>query len=480
MLNNNPYLGKALENLKMMETHLLEETRILSDISEKECADNRELETCKAGLEEKDRVIAGLNSALGARAEALEKAARETASLKAGMDRELQALREKLAAKDSDADARRAAAEALRAELAEKAARETASLKAGMDRELQALREKLGSKNSEMDALRNMAETLRAELAEKEARSFSLREETNTQKKLNEGLSREHEAKDAELRALLGKERATFMLEHEKLQKDAAAREKELLAAVTPLKEEVWRKTAEAERARAELAAVMTGHGAEFSSLLEKERAEANSALEKAQEGFLAREKELLDENRALKEAAGAAGLNTGRMRQGLSDAISECAVLRGDLEAATVKLTEQDVLTRSSMSALKELKRDYNNLKTISDDRESELAGLRAETDRLREEKRGTAGLNTKLNRELELKEEMDSLLRESAAREEVLKRKTALLGLELKDQSSVIAYLTQELNAAKLRAGYPPGRPLTEPMPLREIARRQRPQPI
>lgn len=301
MTSNNPLLGKALENLKKMESQLVEESRILTGIGEKENADNRELEILKAALEDRERALAGLNSALAEQSALLERTACETAAAKAALDREIQALRERLGAKSSEA-------------------------------------------------------------ADLEAR-------------------------------------------------------------------------------------------------LEKGRADFSAALGKAQESFNARERELSEEHRALKEAAGAAGLEAGRLRQAAQDAGADCAAAMGELAADRIKLTEQDVLTRSSLSALKEMKEDMGRLKAMLSDREADLSGLKAEMGRLgaeaKEEKLRSAEFKEKLAAELALKEDMEKLLASSAGREEALKREALFLNMDVKEKTGIIAYLTKEVTAARTYRG-------------------------
>jgi len=348
MINNNPLLNKALENIKTMEAQLAEESRILAGITEKECSSTRELE-----------------------------------------------------------------------------------------------------------AMQGAAEVLRAELADKDSQIAAFRREAAKQRELNEALVREQRVKDSEFSALLEKERSAFLLAQVKLQNDAGARENEILAELTPLRETLRIKTAETERNRADAAAAAEASAAEFQARLEGERAALDLALNKAREGFFVSEKALLDENQTLKAAAAAGSAEAGKWKQELLVAKAGYTQIKGELEAAEVLRTEQNVLTRSSISALKELKEDLGRMKAMLSDREADIAGLNAEIGRLsaetREEKIRNAELKERLARELPFKEEMEDLLRAAAHKEEALKRKLELLNLDLKEKSTIIAYLNKEVTSAR-----------------------------
>jgi len=113
---------------------------------------------------------------------------------------------------------------------------------------------------------------------------------------------------------------------------------------------------------------------------------------------------------------------DTWRLNQEVLDAKKENAALKQELDAVRLVLTEQNVLTASALSALKELKEDINLLKARLCDREADLADLAPEISRLHSEinmeKRRNEELLEKLEREETLQENLEKA-RERLARE-------------------------------------------------------------
>lgn len=118
-----------------------------------------------------------------------------------------------------------------------------------------------------------------------------------------------------------------------------------------------------------------------------------------------------LGESRKPEEAK--TGRDNWRLNQEILDAKKENAALKYELDAVRLLLTEQNVLTLSSISALRELKEDFNRLKAILNDREADLADLSPEISRLHSElnmeKRRNAELREKLAREEALRADLE-----------------------------------------------------------------------
>jgi len=118
---------------------------------------------------------------------------------------------------------------------------------------------------------------------------------------------------------------------------------------------------------------------------------------------------------------------DTWRLNQEVLDAKKENAALKQELDAVRLVLTEQNVLTASALSALKELKEDINLLKARLCDREADLADLAPEISRLHSEinmeKRRNEELLEKLEREETLQENLEKA-RERLAREVSVKQ--------------------------------------------------------
>jgi len=107
---------------------------------------------------------------------------------------------------------------------------------------------------------------------------------------------------------------------------------------------------------------------------------------------------------------------DTWRLNQEVLDAKKENAALKQELDAVRLVLTEQNVLTASALSALKELKEDINLLKARLCDREADLADLAPEISRLHSE----------INMEKRRNEELLEKARERLAREARVKEET------------------------------------------------------
>ena len=129
------------------------------------------------------------------------------------------------------------------------------------------------------------------------------------------------------------------------------------------------------------------------------------------------------------KPEEGKSSRDTWRLNQEVLDAKKENAALKQELDAVRLVLTEQNVLTASALSALKELKEDINLLKARLCDREADLADLAPEISRLHSEinmeKRRNEELLEKLEREETLQENLEKA-RERLAREARVKEET------------------------------------------------------
>lgn len=132
---------------------------------------------------------------------------------------------------------------------------------------------------------------------------------------------------------------------------------------------------------------------------------------------------------------------DTWRLNQEILDAKKENAALKDELDAVRLVLTEQNVLTASALSALKEMKEDLHSLKALLSDREADLADLGPEICRLNSE------INTEKKRNEELREKLE--------REETLQKNLEKARQQLAQEASV-KEVPGEASAAKLQAGF------------------------
>lgn len=207
----------------------------------------------------------------------------------------------------------------------------------------------------------------------------------------------------------------------------------------------------EKERVIAELSARL----GEEKLRLEKETAGFSETLAKVKENFETRERELVRENRALREEAGALSRELERSAREAQETDHGEGRLKAELEAARVRITEQAVLATTSVSALRELRSDVDRLNSEAARKSEEAAALKARGDilaaELREERQRTADTQRKLAEALDMAAGARAQLQDSLRREEVFKRKTGALNMDLRDKSSIIAYLTKEAETAK-----------------------------
>lgn len=143
---------------------------------------------------------------------------------------------------------------------------------------------------------------------------------------------------------------------------------------------------------------------------------------------------------------------------QQISDLKRERSALKDEVDAVRLLLTEQNMITTSSISALKELKEDLNHLTKLLNGSEAELSELRSEIGRLNSEadmeKRHNLHLREILERETALREDMEKLLRDPARKEETSQPKTGTPGL--KEKLSELSRFRREDKPRRFSRGY------------------------
>ncbi|MDO8806002.1 MAG: hypothetical protein Q7R35_16415 [Elusimicrobiota bacterium] len=357
----------------------------------------------------------------------LEKMECSAAEAEKGLMGEVEALRESL--RQKAAEASRSGAE-IQALLDKNVARKEDY----EGRLLRALKEK-------EDIYKNEIETARSEAAGKEALAASLREELKKQKEENLALSHELLGKAAELKAALDKERVEFRLTLEKMEFGVAEAEKGLLNEVEALRDTLRQKAAELAQSGYQIQTLLNKHdalkadyearllkldglnasvreevnkekieiellslelrskAAEFRARLDSERTEAKTEHKKAQEEI----RDLSENIKRLQREVDETGLEVEKIRD-------ENAVIKAQRDSGLVKLTEQEIYSKSAASALMENREELEVLK-------------------------GT----------------IKSITEEMAKNKEDFRRRLELLRLELDEKNRQIAHLDRELEKSR-----------------------------
>lgn len=151
---------------------------------------------------------------------------------------------------------------------------------------------------------------------------------------------------------------------------------------------------------------------------------------------------------------------DTWKLNQEVLDARRETAALRQELNAALAVITEQNVLTASSRSALKELQRDLDLAAAKLGERQCGFSEMSAALGRLGSEalieKRRSAALRENLAQEAALREELEALLGEAARREEALQKELQALDAELKARPAAAQAGTRPVRPARFLRRY------------------------
>ncbi|MDO8804049.1 MAG: hypothetical protein Q7R35_06445 [Elusimicrobiota bacterium] len=376
MFKRNGILRKALAKLTLMQQELAEESQVLGELKENEEADECEFKTLQSELGAKTDALASLTEALKERDSEVGKL---TAELKKGPEN-LKALHDKNAA------------QLLKLE----------ELNAANQRLLRTLWEK-------EESCRREVEAAKAEAAAKDALAASLKEELDKHEKESKALSREYIGKVAEYKAALDRERADFRLDYEKQVSGAALAEKGFLNEVEALKNTLRQKGTEAVRADAviksftekqvaltedyerrlrsldllnaslreevkkrmaeteALSREVRVQAAEFKLLLEREQAEAKTSQTKDQ-----------IEIRKLTEDFKRIPREMDKLSIELKAARGESAALEAQRDAGLIKIAEQEVFSKSALSALKEKERDIKLLRDRLEDISNDLSKKR------------------------------------------------------------------------------------------------------
>ncbi|MBI4801924.1 MAG: hypothetical protein HY796_05310, partial [Elusimicrobia bacterium] len=183
------------------------------------------------------------------------------------------------------------------------------------------------------------------------------------------------------------------------------------------------------ERTRLELE--LTKKGAEFKSLLNKEREVYRLERYSLASEFSAREKALSSEPQALKDALARGELENAGLKKELAAASTHNALLKEELKALTLEITKISVFNKSSISALREKDEDLavSNERLEAARKELDLSNARlGELEAFKEGAAGLAGEIKKL--EVELKNKTQDIVK---LQSELYKRQEERVSAEL-----------------------------------------------
>lgn len=168
---------------------------------------------------------------------------------------------------------------------------------------------------------------------------------------------------------------------------------------------------------------------------------------------------------------AGSGGQNAWKLNQEVLDAKKECAALKDEIDALRLLLTEQNILTISTGSALKELGKDFDRAKkelSGSEAHQHHLRGIQCESEarqadlseeisllnsEIEAQKRQNIELRKKLAREASLREELERRL-PGSGREETPERRAGLSALN--DKFNALARFQREERPRRFLRGY------------------------
>jgi len=315
-MDSKKTFDKAFDQLEQAEKQLAEENKMLARLKTDEQEHKHDLETLEDEVKSQGRVLAPLKEEI-----------RECQEERARLDEE---FAQKEAELKSRLEARRAELEARVAQ----AERETSAKEKEFNEKMRALKDEVALKEKEMGDMHHLLMKMKEESEANYGKAVLKEREWTEMKKEVDNAKSYIETLHAEL-----KEKEQTML----------SMENDIRAKL-------------AQGVRTDLG--LTGEADRTRELLEGERKQFKEHYAALEKEFEDREKELMDEIRAMKEADTKRSLEYERMSMELNTARERQEAAESKASSASIELMELNVYNKSAAAALREKDAEINDLK--------------------------------------------------------------------------------------------------------------------
>lgn len=328
-MDSKKTFDKAFDQIEQAEKQLAEENKMLLKIKQEELDEKHDLELLEDKVKSQERILAPLKEEI-----------RECQAERTRLD-------EEFAQKETEMKTR---LEHKRTELETRCAqseKESSAKEKEFNEKIRALKDEVSLKEKEMGDMRRLLMTMKEE-SEANFGKAVLKEREWTEMK---------------------KEVANAKAYIETLHTELKEKEQAVLSAQNDLRSKMT------EGFRTDLG--LKGKPEHAHALLEKERKEFNEHYAALEKEFEDREKELMDEIRALKEADTKRSLEYERMSMELSTARERQEAAETKASSASIELMELNVYNKSAAAALREKDAEIADLKQALD--EAKLAAAKS-----------------------------------------------------------------------------------------------------
>jgi chromosome segregation ATPase len=329
-MENRNNFDKAFSQLEQAEKQLAEENRRLAKLKGEEQEQKRDLEALEDEVRTQARILAPLK-------EEIQECQAERGQLEDEFARKEAELKKRTDARLADAESRLAQGETAAA------AREKA-----LNEKIRELKDEIAQKEKEMGDMRHLL--------------LKMKDESEA----NYGRAVLKEREWAEMKKEVENAKAYIETLHTEL--------KEKEQAVLSMENDIRAKLAEGVRTDLGL----TGEADRAREILEGERKEFKAHYEALEREFEQKEKELMDEVQALKEADTKRSLEYQRMSMELNTARERQEAAESKASSASIEMMELNVYNKSAAAALREKDAEISDLKLALENARSDAARAR------------------------------------------------------------------------------------------------------
>ncbi|OGR63127.1 MAG: hypothetical protein A2X31_13670 [Elusimicrobia bacterium GWB2_63_22] len=320
-MDSKKTFDKAFSQIEQAETRLAEENRMLLKLKQEEQEERHDLEVLEDEVKNQERILAPLK-------EEIRECQAERNRLDEEFSRKETEMKARLEIKRTELETRCAQSE-----------KETSAKEKEFNEKARALKDEVNLREKEMGDMRHLLMTMKEE------------------SEANFGRAVLKEREWAEMKKELDNAKAYIETLHTELK----VKEQAVLSAQNDLRARL------AEGVRADLG--LNGKPEHAHELLEKERKEFNAHYAALEKEFEDREKELMDEIRAMKEADTKRSLEYERMSMELSTARERQEAAETKASSASIELMELNVYNKSAAAALREKDAEISDLKQALDE---------------------------------------------------------------------------------------------------------------